>query len=312
VLRLGLVDYVGQDPQPRGDRLRANLADAERHGVLNLLGSVWCPENERFYDGVNRPGGRAVTFAHVLKSGVFPLAEVLSRPLEISRTGLSGPVEIEFAVNLDAKPREFVILQMRPYSATTNFDQVELDTIPPEAVLAESNRALGNGVVTGLRDVVYVRPEAFDAAATVEIAEQIAGINDTIRKERRDSLLIGPGRWGSSNRWLGIPVTWAQISAAQVIIETTLDNFTVDPSQGSHFFHNLASMGIAYLTINPPGGQGEIDYAWLDNLPTVSETTYVRHVRPPEPLEARIDGRTSRALILKQTPPPEGTEEQVP
>ncbi len=283
-----------------------NLSVAEKHGVLHLVGSVWSAENERFYDGINRPGARVVTFAHVLKSGVFPLAEVLKRVLEVGRAGLSGPCEIEFAVNLASSPREFVILQMRPYSATSNFDQVEISNVPSDRLLASSQMALGNGVIEGLADIVYVRPETFDAAATVEIAEEIGKLNDGLRRSKRPYLLIGPGRWGSSNRWLGIPVTWAQISAARVIIEASLDNFVVDPSQGSHFFHNLTSMGIAYLTINPQAGQGEIDYAWLDQLKPESETTYVRHVRFPAGVEARIDGRSSRAIVVKRDRPGRG------
>src|SRR5690606_14856326 len=173
----------------------------------------------------------------------------------------SGPVEIEFAVNLHAGPREFAILQIRPYGAGNDFDQVDLEHLLSERVLAASDRALGNGIVAGIRDDVHVRPATVDVARTPELAAEIAAINAALRAERRHYLLIGPGRWGSSNTWLGIPVTWPQISSARVIVETCLDHFVVDPSQGSHFFHNLTSMGIAYLTVGPQAGGAGGDWA---------------------------------------------------
>jgi hypothetical protein len=212
---------------------------------------------------------------------------------------MSGPVEMEFAANLDRSPREFAILQIRPYGAGGDFEPVEIKDIPDEMMVCFTTQALGNGIIDGLRDIVYVKPATFDAAKTREIAREVMQINDQLRAVNRACLLIGPGRWGSSNTWLGIPVTWAQIAAARVIVETSLDNFVVDPSQGSHFFHNLTSLGAAYLTIYPKLNQGFIDWAWLAGQPAAWEGQYVRHVRFEEPIEARIDGRTSQAAILK-------------
>ena len=279
---------------------RLELEDAERQGTLAAVGSVWSDENNAFYDGIQRAGVRVVTFAHVLKSDLFPLAAILRRLLKIGREGMSGPVEIEFAVNLESEPKEFAVLQVRPYTAGGYYDPVELDELPAEALLCESSQAMGHGVIGGIRDVVYIKPQTFDAANTLDIAREVAAMNEALRAQDRHCLLIGPGRWGSSNRWLGVPVNWGQISTARVVVETTLENFAVDSSQGSHFFHNLVSFGVAYLTVNPRTGRGAIDWSWLESRRAVAESDFVRHVRLAEPLEARVDGRSSRAVVLKR------------
>lgn len=279
--------------------VRLSLDDAEQHGTLHLVGSVWSPEDEALYDGIYRPGVRLVTFAHVLKSDAFPLAQIARRTLDLGRQGMSGPVEVEFAVNLDTTPREFAILQIRPYGAGGDFEPVEVRDIPAEMLVVSSTQALGNGIHAGILDIVYVKPETFDAAHTRDVAREVAQVNDALRAANRSCLLIGPGRWGSSNSWLGVPVTWAQIASARVIVETNLDHFVVDSSQGSHFFHNLTSLGAAYLTVNPRTNQGFIDWAWLAQQPVAWDGSFVRHVRLEEPIEARVDGRTSRAAVLK-------------
>lgn len=285
----------GSDPAV----VRLGLEQAEADGTLAVVGSVWSPEDECFFDGIYRSGPRAITFAHVLKSGVFPLAEMIRRVLDLGRQGLGGPVEMEFAVNLLADPKEFAILQIRPYGAGGDFEPVEIAEIPEEMLVCSCEQSLGNGVIDGIDDIVYVKPETFDPLRTREIAREVTELNEKLRAEKRGYLLIGPGRWGSSNHSLGIPVSWAQISAARIIVETSLANFVVDPSQGSHFFHNLTSLGTAYLTINPRLNQGFIDWAWLAEQPVARDGTFVRHVRPEIPIEARIDGRTSRAVVLK-------------
>lgn len=286
-------------PGADGMLAQLELDVAERHGTLAAVGSVWSQEDQCFYDGIHRPGPRVVTFAHILKSGLFPLAEVLRAVLELGQQGMNTPVEVEFAVNVDTRPRQLAILQMRPYGAAGDFEPVELAGLPRDLLLCETTQALGNGVIGGIRDAIYVKPRAFDAACTREIATEISALNEQLKREGRPYLLIGPGRWGSSNRWLGIPVSWPQISAARIIIETTLDNFIVDPSQGSHFFHNLTAVGTAYFTVNQRLGGGFIDWNWLDAQPAARETQYLRHVRTEIPLEARIDGRTSHAAVLK-------------
>lgn len=276
------------------------LEDAERQGTLSAVGSTWCPQNQALYDGVFRPGVRVVTFAHLLKSDIFPLADILRRVDALGRVGMGGPVEIEFAGVVAPQP-EFAIVQIRPYGPSTDFEPVDLDAHAPRAVLCRSDQALGNGVVAGLRDVVYVKPAEFDAARTPLIAREIGAFNEALRAAGRDYVLIGPGRWGTANPWLGIPVAWAQISAARVIIEAALDHFRVDPSQGSHFFHNITSLGKAYLTVHASGGEGGIDWDWLERQPAAGESTHVRHVRLREGLEVRIDGRNTRAVILKRS-----------
>lgn len=285
--------------ETHGGVVELGLDVAERHGTLAPVGSVWSPENDALYDGIYRPGARVVTFAHVLKSDIFPLAEILRRLLELGKHGMNTPVEIEFAANLDTEPREFAVLQIRPYSVAGESQIVDLQAASPERAFCYSNKAMGNGIIPDLQDIVYVKPDAFDAGKTALIARQIADINDELRTAQRSFVLIGPGRWGSSNSWLGIPVQWGQISMSKVIVESSLEGFAVDPSQGSHFFHNLTSFGVAYLTVNQGVGGDFVDWDWLAGHAPVSETTYLRHVRAAAPFEARIDGRNSRGIICK-------------
>ena len=277
-----------------------DLDMAERHGTLAPIASVWSLENEAFYDGIHRPGVRVVTFAHMLKSDLFPLAHILRRLLQIGQAGMNRPVEIEFAVNLQAERSEFAIVQVRPsVRGGEDDEQTDIDACPISDALCHSPHALGNGVIEGVQDVIYVKPERFDPGRTREIATQIGELNGRLMAENHPYLLIGPGRWGSSTTTLGIPVNWGQISAARIIVETTLENFIVDPSQGSHFFQNLVCFGIGYLTVDPRADRGDIDWAWLDAQPASSETEFLRHVRLEHPLEAHIDGRSSRAIVLK-------------
>ncbi len=282
--------------------VRLDLDAAERHGTLAAVGSVWSAENDALYDGIYRPGARVVTFAHVLKSDIFPLAGILERLLELGREGMSGPVEIEFAANLTTEPREFALLQIRPYFEGGQTVNVTLDDVPRRRLVCRSPLALGHGVITYVRDVVYVVPERFDPLKTREIAREVGALNHELRAARRACVMIGPGRWGSSNPALGIPVTWGQISAARTIIETFLEHFRVDPSQGSHFFHNLTSQGVSYFTVDPRDREALLDWAWLARQPAQSELAFVRHVRLREPLEIRVDGRRRLGAIYKPSP----------
>ncbi len=275
------------------------LDAAEQHGTLAPVGSVWSNENQCFYDGIYRKGARAVTFAHVLKHDVFPLAPILKRLLDLGRQGMNTAIEIEFAVDLTTDPKQFAVLQIRPCEVCGASEPVDLKEVPQPRVLVHSRQALGNGRMTGVQDVVYVKPEAFDAQQTPRIATEIGALNDLLIDANRPCLLIGPGRWGSSNRTLGIPVKWGHISAARVIVETALEHFRPDPSQGSHFFHNLTSFGIAYLTVDAENDRGRIDWEWLAAQPAEEETEFVRLVRLDGSLEARVDGRISEGYVLK-------------
>ncbi|MDX2198548.1 MAG: PEP/pyruvate-binding domain-containing protein [Phycisphaerae bacterium] len=271
---------------------------AEQHGTLAPVGSVWSPEDRALYDGIYRAGVRAVTFAHVLKNEVFPLAKVLRRVLDVARTGMNAPVELEFAVNLESNPKQFAVLQVRPCVRDMTAATVDLGDFDKGDLLCFSKHAMGNGIFRGITDVVYVKPETFNTTTTVDIASSVGEINDVLSREKRPYLLIGPGRWGTSNRWLGVPVKWSQISAARLIVETSLGDFCPELSQGSHFFHNLTAFGVGYLMIGAGDG-GHIDWEWLSQQPATTETRYVRHVRLAEPIQARLDGRTSHGAVLK-------------
>jgi CheY-like chemotaxis protein len=283
--------------------VRLDLEEAERHGTLGLLASVWSADEQAFYDGLERPGVRVVTFAHILKSETFPLAPLLCRLLALGRRGMNCPIEIEFAANLESVPQELAVLQIRPCAEGGGGERVELGDLPREQMLCYSPHALGNGRIHGLGDVVYVRPGQFNPAYTPAMAEEIGRLNEELMAANRPYLLIGPGRWGTTHSWLGIPVHWSQICAARIIVETTLDDFVVEPSQGSHFFQNLTSFGIAYLAVNPHSHDGFIDWAWLESQPAEHETEYVRHVRLPHALEACVDGAISTAAVLKRPLP---------
>jgi CheY-like chemotaxis protein len=273
---------------------------AEQHRTLDLVGSVWSRDDEALYDGIRRPGVRAVTFAPILKSEAFPLAGLLCRLLALGRAGMNNPVEIEFAVNLESSPPELAVLQIRPCCGGDGGERVELGDVPREQMLCYSAHALGNGLIQGVGDVVYVKPGRFNPAQTPAMADEIGRLNEELLAANRPYLLIGPGRWGTTHRWLGIPVLWSQICAARIIVETTLADFVVEPSQGSHFFQNLTSFGIAYLAINPHSGDGFIDWPWLEGQPAEHESEYVRHIRLAHDLEARLDGAISTAAVLKQ------------
>lgn len=291
------------DPRPVAS---FGLDVAAAHQTLDPVGSVWSYENSTFHDGLDREGAPVVTFSRVLKHDLFPLAPIIDRLLQIGRAGMNGPVEVEFAGNLDPQQREFAILQMRPSAGDRTSAPVEIGRYPRDALLCQTPQALGNGVVDGLCDVVYVKPDRFEPALADRIAADVAACADHIRRAERRFLLIGPGRWGSSNRSLGVPVQWHQISGARVIVEASSDLFQVDPSQGSHFFHNLTSMGVAYLTVGPRAEGSFVDWDWLAKAPAVSDSGCVRHVELPVPLEVRIDGRRSRAVILKCRPESRG------
>jgi len=281
------------------NHLLLDLEEAERDGTLDYLGSVYSPQNDTVYDGIERPGVRLVTFAHLLKGDLFPLARILRLLLDFSEEGTAGPVEIEFAVDMTSRPMEFGFLQIRPITINEEYENVRLDEIDPARAICFSERALGNGLINGVRDIIYVDPVCFDSAQTREIAAEIAQFNLRLTEAGRGSLMIGPGRWGTADRWLGIPVAWDQIASARVIIETTLDDFVITPSQGTHFFQNLMSLGIGYFTIDPARRLGRIDWPWLAAQPVAGATPHVRHIRLDEPLEIRIDGRNQRGAILK-------------
>jgi len=278
-----------------------DLEVARRHGTLHAVASTYSPDDDAIYDGLGRPGIPVVTMAGVLKGSKLPLAETLSLLLKVGSAGSSCPVEIEFAVNLSdraGEPHEFGFLQIRPMVPGPDVTDVDIVDLASEDTLGVASSALGNGILEDVRDVVYVRPDRFSRAATPLVAEEVGTLNSRLRAQSRPYLLIGPGRWGSADPWLGIPVRWAQISGVRCIVETDLDDHHVDPSQGSHFFHNIMSFGIGYLTVNARRGD-RLDLPWLESLPAAEELNYVRHVRFAEPLEIALNGRKGLGVILK-------------
>jgi hypothetical protein len=294
--------HVYPTPDADANLLTIGLDVAEADGTLAPIGSVYSAENDVIYDGVRRKGPRLVTFAHVLKSGEFPLAEIVRLLLDIGQEGMACPIEIEFAVDMSARPMEFGFLQIRPIISHAERESVRLTEADCRQAICYSPRALGNGRLSGIRDIVYVKPDEFDSSQTREIAQRLGQINDDLRRAGRQCVLMGPGRWGSADRWLGIPVTWDQISSAQVIVETTLQDFLVEPSQGTHFFQNLTSLGVGYFTVDPSVDAGFIDWAWLAAQEPTTDTHFVRWVTLAEALDVRLDGHSRRGAIFNPTP----------
>jgi hypothetical protein len=274
--------------------------DAEEEYPVRVLASTYMAEDHRIRDSGFLQGPKVMTFASVLKFDAFPLAGILAVLLDLGRRAMGSPVEIEFAVNLgsEASPeREFLFLQMRPVAAGSDRTPVEIDEAEVGGALCFCDEALGNGHFDGIGDVVFVKPETFKAEATRQMAEEVGRINAKLSAERRPYLLVGPGRWGSADPWLGVPVRWHQISGVEAIVEIRGDALNAEPSQGSHFFQNITAIGIPYLTVSERAG-GWIDWDRLSAIPTVEETAFVRHVRPFPPLTLKVDGRQSRAVVL--------------
>jgi hypothetical protein len=231
----------------------------------------------------------------------MPLAEILKDLLEIGQNEMNLPIEIEFAVNMNDgrnEPHIFNLLQIRPIVETDQLSDIAVEELSRQNTIIWSKSALGNGVFRGIRDVVYIRPDTFRAANSEKLALQVEKLNEQFRRKERCYVLIGPGRWGSSDPWLGIPVKWAQISQARVIIESGLENYRIDPSQGTHFFQNLTSFRVGYMTINPFINDGFYNIAYLESCASVYEDEMIRHVAFDEPLDIKIDGKTNRGVIL--------------
>ncbi len=273
----------------------------DAYSVMNLS-STYIPEEHRIRDTGHMPGPKVVTFAQILKHGTFPLPELLTEILTLAKQGMGCPVEIEFSVNLGTKEepkQEFFFLQTRPMVTEMERLDVHITSTEQEHAFCRSGHALGNGKNRQIEDVVYVKPRDFEAEATVRIADEIKALNGQLAKERRRYLLIGPGRWGTADRWLGIPVQWNHISGVGAMIELRNKQLKADPSQGSHFFQNITSLGIQYITVEENGtGEDQLDWAWLDSRPAYQETAHLRHVRLEGPLTIKIDGRTSQCVII--------------
>jgi DNA-binding NarL/FixJ family response regulator len=315
ILRNAQVEFYALDlhgslvfsaPGAEDTLVKLDLEVAEEDGTLGAVGATWSEDNDAIYDGISRPGARLVTFGPMLKHRAFPLPAILRRLLLLGSEGMSCPVEIEFAVNLegtDGKP-EFALLQVRPMVVDFGTENLEeaMQTMGRDQILCLSQQALGHGRVRDIRDVVLVRNDTFDRGQTEAIATEVERLNAQLQRAGRPYLLIGPGRWGTSDRWLGIPVEWRQINGASAIVETDLDDVPVQPSEGTHFFQNLTGFGMGYFTVHRGEGGGWVDHAWLEAQPAEETTPHLRHIRLASPLDLRIDGRSRKGVVLKGEP----------
>lgn len=287
--------------------LRLNLKDADADGSLKFIVSTYDPYDQIIRDGYY-PGGRKIlSFVNILQHDVFPLADTLDQILHVGQDEMGRPIEIEFAVNIDPVRAEqsptptatFYLLQIRPIVDNKEVMEEDLTLVGQEDTILSSTSVLGHGIVTDVQDIIYVKTGAFSSSNNQLIAYDIEKINRKFTAEEKNYVLVGPGRWGSSDSWLGIPVKWPHISNARVIVECGLENYRVDPSQGTHFFQNLTSFGVGYFTINPFKGDGWFDEEYLNSLPAVEETEYLRHVRFDKPIVIKMDGKKSLGVVLK-------------
>ena len=282
--------------------LRLNLKDADADGSLKFIVSTYDPYDQVIRDGYY-PGGRKIlSFVNVLQHEVFPLADTLDQILHVGQDEMGRPIEIEFAVNVDPQNpgfATFYLLQVRPIVDNKEVMEEDLTLVEQEDTILTSTSVLGHGIVTDVQDIIYVKTGAFCSSNNQSIAYDIEKMNRQFTGEEKNYVLVGPGRWGSSDSWLGIPVKWPHISNARVIVECGLENYRVDPSQGTHFFQNLTSFGVGYFTINPFKGDGWFDEGYLNSLPAVEETEYLRHVRFDKPVVIKMDGKKSLGVVLK-------------
>jgi len=287
---------------------RFGLDIAEADGTLHAVASTYSADNHAVYDGLSRPGSRIVTFAPMLKHGIFPLATILELLVRAGEDALGNPVEIEFAVRMPRaeESAEFGFLQIRPLTLARDHQDLTIDDVEPSTLICQSTKVLGNGRIENLHDIVVVDSQRFERSRSQEVARAVAQFNATLSSENRPYLLIGVGRWGSNDPWLGIPVEWDEISGARAIVEAGFHDFRVTPSQGSHFFQNLTAFQVGYFTVNPDAGEGSVDWQWLTEQPAVEEQGCVRHLQFTQPMRIVMNSKTSQGVIFK----PEGNPQR--
>jgi CheY-like chemotaxis protein len=282
--------------------LKLKIKDAEEDSVLKMVASTFDYNSHSLIEGTLAPGKRIIAFSQILNHGSFPLADILRLSLDIGQKEMGKPVEIEFAVNLDMPKNErkvFSLLQIRPIAGKNDTVNLKPENIRQGDTVILSNMALGNGIIKGIQDFVYIKPESFSAAKSPEIATHLESLNEQFINGKKNYILVGPGRWGSSDPWLGIPVRWPQISAARVIVESGLAHYRIDPSQGTHFFQNLTSFHVGYFTINPYINDGFYNLEFLSSQPTIYEDDFIRHVHFEKPVRIEIDGKKNIGVIFK-------------
>ena len=275
---------------------RIPITDCGRFPSFREVVSTYDYANQRMVDSPIPDGPKVVSFAHILRYGTFPLASIVKKLLEICAGEMNSSVEIEFA----AVPRTGLLnaLQIRPISSDSLKADVDWNSIDTSGAFVESSSALGTGWIEGVSDIIYLRPETFDKMKTLEMAAELRALNAKMRARGRQYILIGYGRWGSSIPTLGVPVVWSDISETKVLVECSLPDFRVDPSQGTHFFQNLTSFNAGYVNVDPYTRQGDnLEISALDSLPAEDETPWMRHIHLEKPLTCCVDGRTGRAFI---------------
>ena len=279
--------------------LKLPVKEAEKDGALHYIASTYDPYDMVIRDGIYPGGRKVITFANILQHDVFPLSRILQLSQEYGQREMRRPVEIEFAVTLNQKEKSgvFYLLQVRPMVDVKADLAEDLNAFPEEEVLLKSLNSLGHGIMEDMHDLIYVKTDGYNAGNNPTIAYEIEKMNRKLLDEGKHYVLVGPGRWGSSDSWLGIPVKWPHISAARVIVEAGLTNYRVDPSQGTHFFQNLTSFGVGYFTINAYMNDGIYRQDYLDTLPAIEETKYLRHIRFDKPMIVKMDGKKKIGLV---------------
>lgn len=279
---------------------RLDIDIAEEHGTLKHLASVYDLQQDTIHPGLGRPGPRIINFANILKYNYAPMAKTIEVVLDVVKEALGSPVEIEFAIDLNKDKNfrsSFYILQIKPLIGNLSDYTIDLDTIDRSKLILYSEKGMGNGLIDDVYDLIYVDREIFDKSMTEKMAEEIEMLNQKLGAENRKYILIGPGRWGTRDRWIGIPVQWSQISNARIIVETSLEGFPLDASSGSHFFHNVTSMNVGYFSVQEGIGNNFIDWAKLQQMPEVNRTTYFRHIRFEDPFIVKMDGKKRIAIV---------------
>ncbi len=281
--------------------IRRQITEATNEHPVQFLSSTYDPVEQRIRDQFTPHGLPVLTFASILKHKAYPLPEAVTTLLAMGQKGLGCPVEIEFAVNFPMTLRQkarLAVLQIRPMSAREEMLEVDIGQDELNRAFCLCHQALGNTDNRSMHDLIYIRPETFDPSRTVDMARQLGKLNAGLMKAGRKYILVGPGRWGSADHWLGVPVNWGDICGVGAIVETTHPAINADPSQGSHFFHNITSLGINYLNVGIDPDD-RFDWNALAGLPVVEQTTHTVHVHCPQPLVLRVDGRKRIGVLLQ-------------
>jgi phosphoenolpyruvate synthase/pyruvate phosphate dikinase len=279
---------------------KIDMYEAEKHGTLKHCASTFDVNNNSISAGIDKSGPRIINFANILKYKYIPMADTIDAVLDIVKEAMGSPVEIEFAIDLNKDNfyrSSFYLLQIKPMIGHAQDYNVDMKKIKKEDILLYAEKGMGNGLIKDIKDIVYVDNAVFDKSKTEEMASEIDLLNTEMSKKNREYILIGPGRWGTRDRWIGIPVDWPQISNAKVIVETSLEGYPLDASSGSHFFHNVTSANVGYFTVQPEKSKSYINYDKLEEQELVKRTTFFKHVRFKEPLQVKMDGKKRISVI---------------